>query len=137
MDLRAILEERSDVGEQKPPVTTSPPHLFLVLDKGLHSFPWESLPSLAGTSISRLPALDFLKDRLDSRKHDSEQDSLYPGLCIDKKKTFYVLDPGNDLKHTQKEFHSLMQNAGWSGITARAPMEEEMRRGLGSAELFL
>lgn len=138
VDLRSLLEERSDEASQEHDMLSSSDlHLFLVLDKGLHSFPWESLPCLANISVSRLPSLDFLQDRLDSSKHQHSNAGVHPGLKIDQKKAFYVLNPGGDLKHTQREFQNLLENGGWSGIVERAPMEEELRRSLSTQDIFL
>lgn len=137
VDLRNVLEERPQDPSPKATTDLGNPHLFLVLDKGLHAFPWESLPCLDGVSTSRLPSLDLLRDALDLQEtqgHSAENDF---GLTIDPKKVFYVLNPGADLKHTQKEFASILGDKPWQGIAERAPMEEEMRRALTSAHAFL
>ena len=39
-------------------------HTFLVLDCSLQTIPRESLPMLQGQSVSRIPSLEFLVDRL-------------------------------------------------------------------------
>ncbi|KAI2630901.1 peptidase family C50-domain-containing protein [Hypoxylon sp. NC1633] len=36
-------------------------HTILILDKSLHTFPWESLPCMQGQAVSRVPSLDCLR----------------------------------------------------------------------------
>ena len=134
VDLRAALDEYLQAAH--PLASGDDDHLFLVLDKSLHLFPWESLPSMQSRSISRLPSLSFLQDRLELRKHLAT-DSNYPGIIIDPRSTYYALNPGGDLKHTQNEFGSWLASQGWSGIAGRRPMEEELKRALASHDLFL
>jgi hypothetical protein len=38
--------------------------MVLILDQNLQAFPWESLPCLEGQSVSRLPSLECLRERL-------------------------------------------------------------------------
>ena len=44
--------------------SSSTPHTILMLDNSLHGFPWESLPCLQKLSVSRLPSLAALRERL-------------------------------------------------------------------------
>ena len=134
VDLRAALDEHLQTAPL--PASGDDDHLFLVLDKCLHLFPWESLPSMQGQSISRLPSLSFLQDRLELRKHFVTE-TTYPGITVDPRSTYYALNPGGDLKHTQNEFGSWLASQGWSGIAGRRPMEEELKRALASHDLFL
>lgn len=115
-------------------------HLFLILDSALHPFPWEAMPCLAGRSVSRLPSLSFLQDRLDlraSRLSKGSSAASYPGMTLDLSKTYYVLNPSGDLKHTQKEFESWANGEGWDGVSGRAPMEEELKAALSKHDIFL
>jgi hypothetical protein len=94
-------------------------HVILILDKHLQMFPLESTPILRPQSVSRLPCLSFLRDRiLYSQAYESrvafEDFGLnsineYKDLSISRKSAFYVLNPGGDLKDTQKEFESLFK----------------------------
>lgn len=80
-----------------------PEHIVLILDKALHMFPWESLPCMRGRSVSRLPSLDSLVERV--------VDSPIEGAswpCIDPSRGFYVLNPEGDLSHTQSQFESTL-----------------------------
>lgn len=130
VDLRAVLDDYL----QAKTGPSSSQHLFLVLDKELHSFPWESLPSLADRSVSRLPSLSFLRDRLELQRRNPVH---LDAISIDSKKVFYSLNPGGDLASTQKQFGTWLESSGWKGFTGRKPMEEEIRQGLSGNDLFL
>ncbi|KAK3072488.1 hypothetical protein LTS18_014626, partial [Coniosporium uncinatum] len=45
-------------------IPTAAQHTIFILDKNLHAFPWESLPCLAGLSVSRLPSMEALRTRI-------------------------------------------------------------------------
>ncbi|SGZ17700.1 BQ5605_C020g09137 [Microbotryum silenes-dioicae] len=141
IDFRSALEElRKSEPTPTPTSTTSEPrrHLVLILDKSVQGFPWESLPCLQGISISRLPSLAFLRDRLElarSRSNDESHEYI-----VDPRRTSYVVNPGGDLKNTQARFEPWLEAkaaAGWKGVVGRAPSEEEMKSSLASQELVL
>ncbi|KAJ3000846.1 hypothetical protein HDV02_002309 [Globomyces sp. JEL0801] len=69
-------------------------HLVLILDKFSQKFPWESLPCMRSTSVSRLPNSSILKMQLSSER------------IVDPSKTFYLLNPSEDLIRTQNQFES-------------------------------
>ncbi|SPO45721.1 related to Separin [Moesziomyces antarcticus] len=77
MDLRGALEEFHGKKVQASPnkvnmayvaaeeeEEASDHHIFLVLDKDTAPFPWESMPILRGKSVSRIPSMAFLQDRI-------------------------------------------------------------------------
>lgn len=130
IDLRFTLDEYL----QAKTAESADEHLFLILDKELHAFPWECLPGLAGRSVSRLPSLSFLRDRLELQK---EKPLFADAISIDPKKVFYALNPGGDLVSTQRQFGGWLEKAGWKGSVGRKPMEEELRQGLTGQDLFL
>ena len=41
-------------------------HTILILDKELHAFPWESLPCMSINSVSRMPCMQEIHDRVDA-----------------------------------------------------------------------
>ncbi|GAA6027635.1 hypothetical protein JCM8097_007957 [Rhodosporidiobolus ruineniae] len=142
VDLREALEELH--GTKSAPKRSTDPneHTFLVLDKALVAFPWESLPCLRGRSVSRLPSIAFLRDRLDlASSRSSNSDSSSHDFVVDPGRASFVLNPGGDLKNTQKTFEPWLEErkaeAGWGGVVARAPLEEEMKASLSQKELFL
>ncbi|BGO99409.1 separin protein [Rhodotorula toruloides] len=139
VDLREALEELH--GTKSAPKSKASPdeHTFLILDKRLQAFPWESLPCIRGRSVSRLPSLSFLRDRLDlaaDRSPETPHD-----FVVDHARTSYLINPGGDLKNTQQTFEPWLREQadrhGWTGVVARTPLEEEVKQGLTSKELFL
>jgi separase len=81
---------------------TETPHIILIPDKKLHSIPWESLPYLRNLSISRVPSLSFLRDRLVNRSS--------PRFYINPEKALVVLNPSSDLKNTQTAFKPVIES---------------------------
>ncbi|KFH63503.1 hypothetical protein MVEG_10912 [Podila verticillata NRRL 6337] len=138
-------------------------HIVLILDKHLQMFPWESCPGLRGEAVSRLPSICFLRDRL-LQQRCQQQDTLNPleptlssaepvtdtvevdrhvdldwkDVEIDPQRTFYVLNPGGDLKSTENEFREYVsQQPGWKGIIGRAPLDMECINGLVKSDLYI
>lgn len=129
-DLRAALEQLRNT----PALLQDPKHLFLILDKQTQAFPWESLPVLEGLSISRIPSIAFLHDRIDlakERRHSPER------FTSQAKKATFVLNAGGDLHKTQEEFEGWVKEKEWKGITGRMPLELEMQKALSENDLFL
>jgi separase len=147
-DLRAVLEESEHDRPTASSAEEDEHHTFLVLDRHVQSFPWESLPALRSRSISRIPSLAFLTDRLHLAKHlaptpprsktaSPASDFSFP---IDVASGFFVLNPSGDLKKTQEQFEpwiAKMKALGWEGIVGRAPSEGELLQALGSKDLVV
>ncbi|KAH9812227.1 peptidase family C50-domain-containing protein [Melampsora americana] len=113
---------------------SSKQHLFLILDKNLQGFPWEVLPHLRGHSISRIPSLSFLRDRLLAL----EESPLPSHLTVDPTRTAYILNPSGDLTSTQTMFETwLGGHQGWNGIKNRSPSTEEVKQALETSNLML
>lgn len=111
-------------------------HKILILDKALHAFPWESLPCLEGQSVSRMPSLSCLQERLQQMRQN------YPtsaSLCINPQKGAYILNPSSDLKSTQQTFLGPFESAlgNYTSIVNRAPSETEFEACLRDKELCL
>ena len=66
-------------------------------------FPWESLPCLRGRSVSRVPCLSALLERVVS---SPEEGSSWPTVAPTK--GFYILNPEGDLKPTQTTFEKAL-----------------------------
>ncbi|BGP15795.1 separin protein [Rhodosporidiobolus nylandii] len=140
VDLREALEELHGTKSAPKRIVDPDEHTFLILDKAVQAFPWESLPCLRGRSVSRLPSLAFLRDRLDLAVSRSSSPEQSQDLVVDPAKASFVLNPGGDLKNTQKTFEPWLderKDGGWSGVVARAPLEEEVKTALTQKELFL
>ncbi|KAF9155404.1 hypothetical protein BG015_009961 [Linnemannia schmuckeri] len=134
-------------------------HVILVLDKHLQMFPWESCPVLRDEAVSRVPSIWFLRDRILQQRYllsqPQPQDSLAPtnkttgntalveqhdwrDLEVDGQKTFYLLNPGKDLKSTEEEFKDYVQSQpGWNGIIGRTPLDMECIQGLSKNDLYI
>jgi len=142
VDLRTALEElaTSSQGSIKPIPDN---HLFLILDKNIQGLPWESMPVLRGESVSRVPDMRFLLDRLslaDYRRGDKHQGPGVNRARVDPRKTFFVLNPGGDLTGTEGRFNSWlkeMKGVGWKGLTSQAPSEQQFLNALQTQDLVL
>lgn len=152
IDLRAALEEHRSAITRARVQPVPDHHLFLVLDRNVQGIPWESIPILRGHSVSRIPSVSFLIDRVHLARHlrglsplpnPSEASSGKNSIdraSIDPRRTFYILNPSGDLKPTQKRFQAWlegMRQAGWAGIVGRVPTEEELSRALTNFDLVM
>ncbi|KAH8925320.1 hypothetical protein BT69DRAFT_1216644 [Atractiella rhizophila] len=108
-------------------------HVFLILDRELHCFPWESMSILQDRSVSRIPSMSFLQDRLELTPEDTCE------ITVDIRQTRFLLDPKLDFKHTRGLFQPWLEEMskyGWKGIIGREPIDLEMK-GLLSGSLYL
>ena len=119
-------------------------HTILILDKNLHCFPWESLPCLKGKSVSRLPSLMCLHERLLSiQQMQSKQSSRTVGqqgctALASRNNGAYILNPSGDLANTQERFEApLSMLAGWDGATEQKPSEQQFKDYLENRDVFL
>ncbi|KAM5541905.1 hypothetical protein V8D89_004634 [Ganoderma adspersum] len=142
VELRNALEEHAARVTARAIHEDDDGHIFLVLDKNVQGIPWESLPVLRGKSVSRVPSVDFLLDRLEFaswRKHES-QDVLVDRATIDPRKTYFVLNPSGDLKGTEGRFTDWlkeMKTAGWDGVVGHPPSEQQLLDALTNRDLVI
>lgn len=112
-------------------------HTILILDKALHFFPWESLPSLQGFPVCRVPSLECLRDRV-LQFRSKQTDNGPTRVLIDHSKGAYILNPAGDLKTTQATFERKLSTlTTWTGVVNREPTEEEFKDSLESKDIFL
>jgi len=144
VDLRTALEEHAVKSRGKvTPVEDN--HMFLVLDKNVQGIPWESIPILRGRSVSRIPSMDFLVDRLEFAKWQKsagrqESDAVVDRAEVDPRKTYYVLNPSGDLRGTEGRFSSWLQemnDVGWEGTIGRPPSEQQFLNALARKDLVV
>ncbi|ORY92414.1 peptidase family C50-domain-containing protein [Leucosporidium creatinivorum] len=139
VDIRSALEELHGHSPSRLPDPEQ--HTFLILDKAVQSFPWESIPCLRKRSISRIPSLAFLRDRIDLAATRNGDDEHPHEITVDATRTSFLLNPGGDLGSTQTAFEPLLEkmraDAGWSGIVGRVPSDEEVKVALSNNDLFL
>ncbi|KAJ3103484.1 separase/separin [Phlyctochytrium planicorne] len=61
-----------------------------------------------------------------------------PKLRPRKSNVHYILNPGGDLMHTQKEFEALFSSQpGWEGVTGVAPTANVFLDGLSKKDIFI
>ncbi|KAK0903240.1 separin protein [Friedmanniomyces endolithicus] len=117
-------------------------HLILILDKRLQAFPWESLPYLQGSSVSRINSMLGLRERILAirRQQSSLSDDRHN---ISRTSGTYILNPSGDLTSTQTmlcpPLESLAQVRGssWTSVVQREPNEEEFHTALTDSSMFL
>lgn len=149
IDLRTALEEHAVKAKGKV-IPEEDNHMFLVLDKNVQGIPWESIPILRGRSVSRIPSIDFLMDRLEFAKwqkdtghrsrEDRRSDAPIDRATVDPKSTYYVLNPSGDLKGTEGRFSSWlteMNKLGWEGSIGRPPSEQQFLDALTRKDLVM
>ena len=120
----------------KQPSNQASNHTILVLDKSLHAFPWESLPCLQRQSVSRLPSLMCLHDRIEQI---GDVANSQRGLRISRTSGSYILNPSTDLKATEDTFAERFSKElpSFTHIVGRAPSEEEFRSSLEGPDICL
>jgi separase len=114
-------------------------HTILILDKHLHIFPWESIPCLQSLSISRLPSLQALRERILVAKASTTEDAR-PGHHISTAAGgTSILNPSGDLNHTLKTLKPRLSNmrGPWTHISSRPPSESEFESSLRDQSLLL
>lgn len=107
--MQKVTQEEANNGQQN--------HTILILDKHTQFLPIESLSVLKNRSVSRLPCLSFLRDRIlyarsctqAKTSSNSEEPSGWDDIKLNGKSAFYVLNPSGDLKKTQAEFQSALE----------------------------
>jgi separase len=153
IDLRAILEEHAMKTRGSKKNTKVNPsasagddeHVFLVLDKNLQGLPWESIPILRGRSVSRIPSVDFIIDRLEfiEMRKCSRMGSIRQGAAgaiVDPRKGYFILNPSGDLRRTQERFKDWadgMKKAGWDGVVGKPISEQQFENALRQSDLVV
>ncbi|KAF1366047.1 hypothetical protein EJ07DRAFT_161095 [Lizonia empirigonia] len=82
--------------------TSSSPHTILMLDNNLHGFPWENLPCLEKLSVSRLPSLAALRERLLTLRPSASSEAAPGHYIAASAGGTSILNPGGDLANTSK-----------------------------------
>ncbi|EKM75331.1 hypothetical protein AGABI1DRAFT_80074 [Agaricus bisporus var. burnettii JB137-S8] len=153
VDVRMVLEEHSvktrgskRSGKQSGVAgQADDEHVFLVLDKNLQGLPWESIPILRGRSVSRIPSVDFLLDRLEyvemrRRTQPSSDKQTSVGAVVDPRKGYFILNPSGDLRRTQERFQDWakgMKEAGWDGVIGKPVSEQQFENALRQRDLVV
>jgi len=69
----------------------------------IQHLPWESMPALIDQCVTRMPSVQFLFAHWRSLIDDP---TSVVNVGVDRRSVFYVVNPDDDLKHTQKTFES-------------------------------
>ncbi|KAM9177083.1 separin [Mergus octosetaceus] len=108
--------------------------LVLVLDKHLQKLPWESMACLRALPVTRLPSLRFLL----SYNLAPRQAGSVLRCGVNPTRTFYILNPQNNLPSTEERFRSWFESQqGWSGVTRAIPSQEQMQAALLEHDLYI
>lgn len=144
IDFDAMVVETLDALREyhnaSPSASPANTHTILILDKRLHMFPWESLPCLESLSVSRLPSLAALRERLLVARSPTVSHNVQPGHYIPAEVGgTSMLNPSGDLTHTFKTIkpHLDGMQGPWNHICNRAPTEKEFEDSLRDKELVL
>ncbi|SJK98717.1 uncharacterized protein ARMOST_01986 [Armillaria ostoyae] len=146
VDLRSALEEHTSRRKKGRNVPQQDEHIFLVLDKDIQGLPWENIPILRGRSISRIPSVEFLLDRLEFSRWQrktrcrSSVELDVDRAFVDPRKGYYVLNPSGDLSRTEGRFKKWaedMESTGWQGIVGRPPSEQQFLNALQDRDLVV
>jgi separase len=126
--------------ESAQKVSSVSAHTILILDKDLHMLPWESLPCLEKLSISRLPSLAALRERLIAARLSTVTPNGPAGHYISAEAGgTSMLNPSGDLGHTSKTIQPHLNNTQgtWTHIANRPPSEKEFEDCLKNDQLVL
>ncbi|KAG6850976.1 hypothetical protein H0H93_005845 [Arthromyces matolae] len=145
VDLRGVMEDHAQKLIRGQVQNMDDEHLFLVLDKNLQGLPWESFPILRGRSVSRIPSVDFLHDRVAFAKWKRDVLNLgnspdSRGAVVDPRKGYYILNPSGDLEKTETRFKDWaldLEKAGWQGVIGHPPSEQQFLNALRTQDLVI
>jgi separase len=114
-------------------------HTILLLDKDLHCIPWESLPCLFNSSVSRLPSLESFRSKLLAAQAQENHREDAPGHRISRGSNgVSLLNPSGDLKRTQDTLQPLLQSIPGDWIHSNEdPSEQQLVKYLSSTDLYL
>ncbi|KAG2136721.1 peptidase family C50-domain-containing protein [Suillus clintonianus] len=143
VDIRCALEEHATFKNKRGKMNSASvddSHIFLVLDHNVQGVPWESIPVLRGQSMSRIPSVSFLLDRVRLASAENRSGGAVDRISVDPRKTFFVLNPSGDLKGTEGRFKpwlEQMRSVGWEGVIGRPPSEQQFLDALARKDLVV
>uniref|UniRef100_A0A3Q4HSX9 separase n=1 Tax=Neolamprologus brichardi TaxID=32507 RepID=A0A3Q4HSX9_NEOBR len=106
-------------------------HVVLILDKYLQKLPWESIPVLKSSSVSRMPSLHSLLGL-------SIQKESILRRGVDAKKVFYVLDPDDNLGNSQERFKDwFCSKPDWEGVCGAAPALGRLEEAVATKDVYI
>ncbi|CAG7729472.1 unnamed protein product [Allacma fusca] len=106
----------------------------LILDSELEQLPWDWLPSLRTTSVTRMASVAAIYSSM-RVMHLSRP--KYPEI-VDTRKCTFILNPDQSLMNVQKRLESyLKSHKMWKGIISRKPTFQEMEDALQNKDVML
>ncbi|EGC33173.1 hypothetical protein DICPUDRAFT_49103 [Dictyostelium purpureum] len=109
--------------------------IVLIVDKYLHSIPFESMEPLGQLSLYRLPSFTFQRYLC----YDQQSNSFSKKMpVIDPKSVFYLLNPNGGLKETEEYFSPYFKKKfpEWSGIIGQTPNKQQYKSALENHDIF-
>lgn len=105
--------------------------LLLILGRHLHQLPWECLPALQDTTITRTPSLNFVTAH---KVMASYQDKDF----LDVESAYFVVNPQGDLKKTEKLFGQWFSGEeGWEGVVGKPPSTDRLSVVLQEKDMYI
>ena len=97
---------------------------------------------MRGQSISRLPSLACLRNRVllqqNQQKEDSSIVTAVESISARRSNGAFVLNPSGDLTNTQASFEETLQALpGWEGLIQETPKEDDFKNYLENSDIFL
>ncbi|KAK5171765.1 separin protein [Saxophila tyrrhenica] len=123
------------------------PHLVLVLDRRLQAFPWESMPCLQESSVSRVGSMLSLRQSLLAmrarREAKAMQGETQDCYVVERKSGTYILNPSSDLTGTQATLQPALASlsekgdSSWKAIVNEEPSEQTFSSALMESSMLL
>lgn len=107
-------------------------HLVIIPSATCAFFPWESLTSMNGMSVSRMPSMRALVDSLLSCPASM--------LVFDNggsENLYYLINPEGDLKRTEANFAAMFSARDWKGSVGTPPQPGQLLSDLLRSDLFI
>ncbi|KAK3070808.1 separin protein [Teratosphaeriaceae sp. CCFEE 6253] len=143
-----VLDALRSYQEACPESSGDPRHLVLLLDKRLQAFPWENLPCLEGSSVSRVNSMLSLRDcilamRCQQQTHVAGPIDTEGRHFVDRRSGTYILNPSKDLVSTQAALSTALSSlsgagsAHWQSMVEQQPSEDMFSAALTDSSILL
>ncbi|CAB3408096.1 unnamed protein product [Caenorhabditis bovis] len=123
---------REDIALDTTP-TTRKFYTYLIISPDLSQFCWEKLPILASQPfVCRMVSIHAMLSHLESLNQNQKQVPLH----VDLDKSYYVLDPDNNLGQTKKRILEFIDKFKWEGTVGETPKPNEVVSALENKDAF-
>lgn len=113
---------------------------ILVLDQDIDILPWDWLPCLRTTDVSRMPSLNLINSTQHLTKLIGGEKKVVATnkRSINKEKCTFVLNPDGSLPQVQTRLEKYFcDRVKWTPIIGRSPTPQEMQNSLENQDVFL